>query len=544
MPNGRVSRAARNAPEYSQQDLFSLALASLDNSIHHPNILNYGEKDYPEQERFHRSLKRGRYLAGGNRGGKTDAEVVEAIWWATDTHPYQQRPASWGHGAIQIRFVVVDISKGVEQIILPKLKRWLPLSYLKDESWDRSWDAKNLILTLSNGTTIDFVTWGMDMMKLGGVPRHIIFFDEEPPQDIFNESMMRLVDYNGIWVIAATPSMGMGWTYDLLWEPSLDPENPKSQYIDTFTLSIEQNPYIEADAEEMDFYMAGMDKEEREVREHGTWVARSGLIFPHINQDSSRFVVPPFVPPRGWEWYSSVDFGRRHPTAWLWHAVGPQGQIITFSELYMSEWTVPMFAEFVHQREKAWGREPDLRVGDPAGKQRYGTTGTSYLMEYATRDINIQVDGIPHDVMIGLEKMQQYFELRVDSPWLSDADKEAGLQRPMWVISEACPNFIREMKKLKWATHGTINRSYDTDGPEEVHKKDDDAFDSARYFATIMPDLKPLPQGYVPELTDSGKVATTLSYGDMMAKLREDDSVRFADDTDPGWEVSYEYEDN
>jgi phage terminase large subunit-like protein len=115
--------------------------------------------------------------------------------------------------------VVVDIAKGVEQIMLPKFKRWIPPA-TSSTSWDKSWDNANLILTFANGSTIDFVTWGMDMMKLGGVPRHGIFFDEEPPQHIFNESLMRLIDYKGFWVIAATPTKGMGWTFDLLWEPA------------------------------------------------------------------------------------------------------------------------------------------------------------------------------------------------------------------------------------------------------------------------------------------------------------------------------------
>ena len=62
-------------------ELLQLAVSELDQSIHKPNILNYGEKDYPEQLRFHKSEKRGRFISGGNRGGKTDAEVVESIWW-------------------------------------------------------------------------------------------------------------------------------------------------------------------------------------------------------------------------------------------------------------------------------------------------------------------------------------------------------------------------------------------------------------------------------------------------------------------------------
>jgi len=36
-------------------ELLQLAVSELDQSIHKPNILNYGEKDYPEQLRFHKS---------------------------------------------------------------------------------------------------------------------------------------------------------------------------------------------------------------------------------------------------------------------------------------------------------------------------------------------------------------------------------------------------------------------------------------------------------------------------------------------------------
>lgn len=526
----------------TQVDLFALAHDMLDNSIHRPNILNYGEKDYPEQIRFHCSSARGRFISGGNRGGKTTAECVEAIWWATDTHPYLTRPEEWGTGPLQLRFIVVDIAKGVEQIILPELKRWIPASYLIDENWDKSWDSKNLILTFKNKSTIDFVTWGMEMQKLGGVARHIVFFDEEPPQNIFNESMMRLIDYAGMWVIAATPSRGMGWTFDLLWEPAQDPENPLSKQVDTFTLDAASNPYNLAESKDMDFYMMGMDKEEREVREHGAWVARAGLVFPLFAKQPTSFIVPNLIPPKRWDWYSSVDFGMNHPTAWLWHAVGPQGQIVTFAEHYRSGMTVPMHAEIVKDNERAWGRIPDVRVGDPHGNQKYGTTGTSYLMEYAVKGIYIHTDGIPLDVGIGVEKMNQYFELRDDSPWLTPEERAAGILRPMWVISENCPMFIQEMKKLKWATYESEKRAYDMAPRQEIHKKNDDAFDSARYFSTLMPDLTPVP---IPELTGAAKIPTTLSYAEMMVKLREDDSVEFAEDrAGAEWAVEYEYQED
>ena len=95
----------------------------------------------------------------------------------------------------------------------------------------------------------------------------------------------------------------------------------------------------------------------------------------------------------------------------------------------------------------------------------------------------------------------------------------------MWVISRNCPNFIREMKKLRWGTYSSDKMAYEMNKQEVVHKKDDHAFDSARYFATTRPDLKPLSQDKGDE-----KEPTTLRYEELLLKMREDPNVEFAED--------------
>ncbi len=496
-------------------DLLSLAVGELDRSINKPNILNY--TPYPEQKRFHCSEKPGRYVAGGNRGGKTDAIVVESIYWATNTHPFRKRPAAWGHGAIQQRIVVVDVEKGVNQIMIPKFKRWIASSMLVDGSWDKSWDAKGLILTFANGSTIDFLTFGMELDKHGGVPRHIVYFDEEPPQHIFNENLMRLMDYDGWWVISATPVRGMGWTYDMLWEPAEnDPDNDDDSLPAIFTLSAAQNPYLQA--EDRGRFMIAMSKEERETREDGKFVARSGLVFPSWTKESH--VVDPFIPPKNWEWYSSTDHGWNNPTAWYWHAVSPEGDIVTFAEHYADKMTVQEHSTLVRMREAAWGRSPDVRTGDPAMKQGNGITGTSVLQEYSNHGIYIGVEGIPHEVIIGVEKMQQYFRIQKENRW--------GSNRPKWVITSNCVNLIRELKKLRWKTYSSDKTAYELNKLEQIHKKDDHGFDSVRYFSTMMPDLA--GEGLGNQTVQPTIIPTTISYAEMMNLLREDETVEFVDD--------------
>jgi hypothetical protein len=60
---------------------------------------------------------------------------------------------------------------------------------------------------------------------------------------------------------------------------------------------------------------------------------------------------------------------------------------------------------------------------------------------------------------------------------------------------------------------------------EVVHKKDDHAFDSARYFSTTRPDLTPIK-----EQTDANEGPTTLRYDELLVKMREDPMVEFAED--------------
>ncbi len=82
------------------------------------------------------------------------------------------------------------------------------------------------------------------------------------------------------------------------------------------------------------------------------------------------------------------------------------------------------------------------------------------------------------------------------------------------------------MKKLRWSTYSSDKMAYEMNKQEVVHKKDDHAFDSARYFATTRPDLTPFV-----ESRGSEEPATTLRYEELLLKMREDPNVEFAEDT-------------
>jgi phage terminase large subunit-like protein len=496
----------------SLHDLGMLAVDELERSVTYPSILNY--QPWGGQEPFHKSTHLGRILSGGNQAGKTDALVCEFIWCASDTYPDWAcgRPENWGHGAVQLRLICVDIQEGLEQILLPKFKRWMPRSMMVDGSWERSWDSNKLILTFANGSTIDFLTYKMDLQKFGGVQRHMIGFDEEPPLEIFNESMPRLHRFNGRWVISATPVKGIDWLYELLVEPvQRNEDSHKSVFF--IELDARLNPHLQV--EDRGAYNLAMTESERLTREQGKFMPKTGFVFPEFKP---RFhVVPHHWPTRGCMIYSSTDHGVRNPTAWLWHAVSPNGRIFTFAEHYVTDQAIYEIAASVNRLESRWKMEQYgwfsggvLRVGDPAMKQREGTSGMNPLQAYAQHGLYIGVEGIPKDPTIGIDKMHEYLSYE----WEPESDRL--IRPPMWTISDQCPNLIRELPKLQWAHYESDKVQFNNNFKEEVRKKNDHAFDSSRYFFTLRPNLRPQRNEF-----DSEGRRVTLTYGEALVDLTE-----------------------
>lgn len=430
-----------------------------------PNI--HGYRPHGKQRLFHQSTAKKRLYIGGNRSGKTTGGVAEDIWYLRGDHPFKRvyEPPVYG------RVIGVDFLRGVKSILIPQFQRWIPPTLLKSGSWSRSFDAESRTLHLANGSTLEFMSYEQDTDKFAGVPRHFTHYDEEPPKHIFDECQARLIDYDGDAWFTLTPLEGMNWVYDELYLPAADGSNP-----DIFVVEADMtdNPYINQSG--VAHFLAGLDEEARNQRERGQFIQLGGLVFKRF--DPKVHVVSYELPPREWEWYASLDHGWNNPTCWLWHAVSPEGHVITFWEEYGSEKLVRDWAKIFHERNKAFGKIPEIIVGDPAIKQTTAQTGTSIQTEYGLHDVYIMPGN--NDVAVGINQMQDYLR---DDPRTGD---------PFWKITDNCPNLIREMGRLKWATWAGRKAQYENNRQEKIHKKDDHAPDSARYFMTCLPDLKPI----------------------------------------------------
>lgn len=437
-----------------------------------PDINSY--TPHRKQERFHKSSKKTRLYIGGNRSGKTTGGIVEDIWWLTHRHPYLDTPK---HRPVAGRIISVDFLNGIAKIIIPQLKQWVPPSQLRGGSWYSAYDSMERTLNFENGSFVELMSYDQDLDKFAGTSRDFIHYDEEPPEDIRIENQTRLIDRKGREWFTLTPVEGMLWIYDKIYEPGIVGHSD----IDVVEVGMEENPHL--DKEEVKKYLDSLDEEEREIRGHGKFVQRGGLVYKIFKPTTHVIdtVSPRDLIGREYRWYMSLDHGFNNPTAVLWHAVDSDNRVITFDEHYESERTIDYHSAVIAERQRLHGRAPDLNVCDPALAQRQAVTGTSIQTEYAIRGIGFALGN--NDMLTGVAKVNQYLELGKDD-------------KPSWLITRNCANLIRELQRLRWKTWASKKQQSQNNPYDKIHAKDDHACDSARYFFSFLPELRqrnPLP---------------------------------------------------
>jgi len=437
-----------------------------------------------QQMPFHLSTKRIRAIFGGNRSGKTVAGATEAVWYSTGTHPYKDMPVpNFG------RIVGTDFVNGIERVILPEIKKFMPKSMLVGGSWDKAFSKENKTLTLINGSTIEFMSYDQDIDKFESASRHWIWHDEEPPHGIWKANQVRLLDTRGDAWLTMTPIKGMTWVYDEIYEQAGIKKN-----IEIFVLDTYDNPYV--DNEALDDLVDGLDSQEKEARIGGKFVQMSGLIYKEYNPEIHN--IGAFPIPKHWPRVQSIDPHPRIPTVAVYVAVAPvsyfiaecyknnikipenlpEGDVyIVYDEVYPDEsLLISETAELMHAKEGKDARivyrliDNSANTPDPI----LGTTIKREFEKYGIRTILAQKD-IPNRI----------FAVR------------AKLKGPsLFFMSELVPKTMWELRHYAWDDY-KIGKDY-KDPKEKPKKKRDHAMDNLGYICMSKPKYD-LPKVYRPD---------------------------------------------
>lgn len=265
--------------DMSLEDMLSQLGNSLIKQAVEPDMSRY--KPHEKQLEFHKSQAYGRVFLGGNRSGKTVGGIIEDLWWVTRRHPYRRIPSDV---AIRGRVLGDGFDNGtVNQVLIPTMQRWILPSDLKNGSWEDSYSRGDHKLTLENGSFIEFKSYDQPIQKHAGTSRHFIHFDEEVPNSIFIESMLRLVDTSGSWWMTMTPLNGMNWVYDEIYAPWKENKLNKN---DIFIVEVNttDNPFVDGESLERALQLG--DKEDIEQRTEGKFAEKGGLVFPEFSEQN------------------------------------------------------------------------------------------------------------------------------------------------------------------------------------------------------------------------------------------------------------------
>ncbi len=421
---------------------------------------NTGSKIHHKQLQFHKCTKKNRWVFGGNRSGKTECGAVETIWLARGIHPFKPNKPN-------VECWVVSLSTQVQRdVAQAKILYYLDSSWIEDIvmiSGKRSSMGMGVIDTIvirnvfGGLSKIGFKSCDQGREKFQGTSLDFVWFDEEPPQDIYLECKMRVLDKGGEIFGTMTPLKGLTWVYNTIYLN-------EQQDDEVWHIHMEwaDNPFL--NEREVAKLTASLSKEELDARRYGLFAGASGLVYSEFNE--SIHVIEPFDVPHEWYDNISIDPGLKNPLSCHWYAVDYDGNVYVIAEHYEADKDIVYHSDQIKKicNQLCWPRDREGRVQaliDSAANQK--TLASAKNVTELFYDYGIKVNPrVNKDMFSGIQRVKSY---------LKNAQGQARL-----FIFANCTNMIREIKSYFWQTN------------DKPVKRDDHAMDDLRYYIMSRPD--------------------------------------------------------
>lgn len=422
---------------------------------------NSGKIVHQKQLLFHQSQKRNRWVFGGNRTGKTECGAVETIWMARGNHPYRQNKkdvVGW----------VVSLSTRVQkEVAQDKILKYLNKSWIheiimkqgKKDSAEYGVIECIVIKNVFGGLSkIYFKSCEEGRDKFQGASLDFVWFDEEPPEDIYVECQMRVLDKCGDIFGTMTPLKGMTFIYDTIYLNVH--QDPEVYYL---FMSWKDNPFLSS--QEVERMSALMGTGELESRCYGKFVNNNNsLVYKEFDENVN--VIEPFSVPHEWYDNISIDPGLNNPLSAHWYAIDYDGNVYVIAEHFESGKDVSYHAQKIKEISQNLGWIPSRNgmysaLIDSAANQKTLASMKSVTELFFENGIIVNPK-VNKDLFAGINRVKTY---------LKNAEGNSKL-----FIFSSCTNLIREIKNYYWSN-----------GDNPV-KKDDHSLDELRYYIMSKPE--------------------------------------------------------
>jgi phage terminase large subunit-like protein len=249
----------------------------------------------------------------GNQLGKTLAAGFETAMHLTGDYPDWWVGRRWDRATVGWAAGVTGESTrdNPQRILLGRTGSLgtgsIPRDRIIDTSASRGLaDAVDTILVRhSSGatSTLQLKSYEKGREKWQGETLDFVWFDEEPPEDIYTEGLTRTNATGGMTFITFTPLLGVTGVVRRF----IIDHQPGTHFVQ---MGIEDAAHYSA--EERAAIIGSYKPFERDARIRGIPQLGSGRVFP-VNDDDLR--VPSFKIPEHWPQIGGLDFGWDHPSA-------------------------------------------------------------------------------------------------------------------------------------------------------------------------------------------------------------------------------------
>ena len=426
---------------------------------------NSGEVKHEKQLAFHRCKKRNRWVFGGNRSGKTECGTMECVWACRGIDPYKENKPVNGWVVSRSSEVQRDVAQ--EKVLSYLNKNWIADIVMAQGKKEYPEGGiidyiliKNVFGTVSK---LGFKTCDQGREKFQGTSLDFVWFDEEPPEDIYIECKMRVLDKAGEIFGTMTPLKGLTWVYDTIY---LNNNNDSEVWCEFMEWA--DNPYLKE--EEIKALSSTLAYDELEARRYGKFTGNGGLVYPTF--DPNIHIIEPFDVPKEWYDNISIDPGLHNPLSCHFYACDYDGNVYVIAEHYEKEKDIIYHSERIKEIASRlnWKKGSNGMINaliDSASNQHTLNGNKSVAELFYDLGINVNTK-INKDLFAGISRVRTY---------LKDANGNAKL-----FIFSSCVNMIREIK-------GYYFGSFDA-----PIKKDDHAMDELRYYIMSRPELPKTPE--------------------------------------------------
>jgi phage terminase large subunit-like protein len=312
-------------------------------------------------------------LLAGNQLGKTLAASMELAyhtsgqyppWWKGKRYP---GPTNWWVGNTNNE----TVRDGPQKLLLGEPGDWgtgtIPRSCIaKKPTMSRGFpDLVDVayIKHVSGGiSTIQFKAYDQGRKRWQGATlKGGIWFDEEPPWEIYSEGLARITSTTGVTLITMTPLLGMS---DVVTQFFPEPTTSERALVQ---MTIDDATHLTE--EERAVVVAGYKDHERDARARGLPMLGEGLIF-QVPRDAIEHELSEV--PRHWHVLGGIDFGYGdHPFAAVKCALDRDADCLYLTHAYKERSMVPA----VHASAiRPWGET--LRYAWPHdGHRDWGDSG-------------------------------------------------------------------------------------------------------------------------------------------------------------------------